>query len=60
MGRIFSFDNVRIGVAASVVGSEEQSGPLGKKFDFCDPENTFGETPYFALISQVFFRYSSS
>ena len=42
MGRIFSFADVRIGASASVVGSEEQRGPLGGKFDFHDPSNRFG------------------
>lgn len=42
MGRIFAFQNVRIVSHASVVGREENRGPLGGLFDFHDDENRFG------------------
>lgn len=42
MARIFAFGDVRVAASASVVGREENRGPLGDLFDFHDDENRFG------------------
>lgn len=42
MGRVFKFESVFVGAAASVVGKEEKKGPLGGAFDYHDETNLFG------------------
>ncbi len=38
---------------ASVVGKKEGEGPLGKKFDLCDPTDRFGEKTWEASESEM-------
>lgn len=40
---VFFDDPIYIHSHASAVGKEEQKGPLGDRFDFCDPSGYFGE-----------------
>ena len=39
--------------AASVVGKKEREGPLGEKFDLCDPEDRFGQKTWEGAESEM-------
>ena len=45
--------NAQILAAASVVGKKEREGPLGEKFDLCDPQDRFGQKTWEGAESEM-------
>ncbi|MBR2019677.1 MAG: stage V sporulation protein AD [Clostridia bacterium] len=45
--------DARILAAASVVGKKEREGPLGEKFDLCDPDGRFGRKTWEGAESEM-------